>query len=749
MTAAPPTTDQAFVKLKMRGDLSAVRQLYQGVEYWVIKEPLGQKYYQFPPNVYFILQQLNGQVSIEELLERYHRKFAPKRLDRDQLRHLLQRFHKDGLVISDVSGQGIELLRRGKKNKWMERFQTFSNILAIRFRGFDPERILTFQQRWLGWIFTPTFAIFAAFLGVIALGSVLVNWTDFQSRLPSFEQFFDVRKWWVFAIVLAVTKMCHEFGHGLSCRKFGGECHEIGFMLLVFTPCLYCNVSDSWRLQSKWQRAAIGAAGMYVELLLATAATFVWWFAGAGVVREICLQVMLIASISTVIFNGNPLLRFDGYYILSDLLEIPNLHQRSAKALSTLVGRIWLGLPHNPDPLLPRNRMWTFALFIVCAFLYRWFVLFSILMFLIYWLRPYGLEVIGQMMALISVAGIIGWPAYRLYRFMSVPGRMMQVKKLRFAIGSAMVAGLLSAILFIPWPHYVRCRVLMIPRQLETIYAQEDGLLRTLSVKPGDLVQSGQILAQLESLELDLTLEQTKSELAQVELQRQLAQRAASSDPNSKFDYLQEISAINSELENLRSVLVLLERRKSALTIVSPLSGTIIATPLEKEMPGAFETPLIDRQSILSGTQEHIALTRGERFCEVADFSQWRALILLKENQIDFIHQGQTAWIKLHSLADKTIETSIAAVGVSDRLTNRELREESIDAMQKRIRVPDLVSELVSQMYQEEIQYFAEAPVDSKNLPLRIGLDGQCRLYSGNRSLAARLWWWFNENFGS
>ena len=127
----------------------------------------------------------------------------------------------------------------------------------------------------------------------------------------------------MFAGVLAVTKMLHEFGHGLSCKRLGGECHEIGFMLLVLTPCLYCNVSDSWRLPNKWHRAAIGAAGMYVEIILATIATFVWWYVEPGWIQDLCLQIMLVSSVSTILFNGNPLLRFDGYYILSDLLEIP------------------------------------------------------------------------------------------------------------------------------------------------------------------------------------------------------------------------------------------------------------------------------------------------------------------------------------------------------------------------------------------------------------------------------------------
>lgn len=749
MSVAASAEPQSAIKLKMRGDLSAVRQLYQGVEYWVVKEPVGQKFYQFPPNVYYLLQQLDGHTSIEQVLDRYHQQFSPKRLDRDQLQQLLQRFHKDGLVVSEVGGQGRELLRRGKKARWLERLSSLSNILAIRFRGFDPEPILNFLNRWVGWVFSPAFALMMAFLGLIALGSVIVNWTDFQARLPGFGQFFDPRKWWLFAIVLAGTKICHEFGHGLACRRFGGECHEIGVMLLVFTPCLYCNVSDSWRMPNKWHRAVIGAAGMYVELILATLATFVWWFAEPGVVRDICLQIMLIASVSTVLFNGNPLLRFDGYYILSDLLEIPNLHQRSAKALHSLLGTYWLGLPPSPDPLLPQNRMWAFATFTVLAFVYRIFIMVSIFLFLNSWLKPYGMEAVGQAIALFSLVGLVGFPSYRLIRFLTVPGRMMQIKKGQFALATAIIATVSSLILFVPWPHYLRCRVLMIPNRLETIYAREGGTIRELPIRPGSEVASGQLLAQLENLDLSLELEQAQGSLLEVQHKRELAQRAANVDTQSNIDYLREISALNSEAEELRKRIVLLQSRLGALRIISPIAGSVVATPIQETLPGEVELPLVDRQPVVSGSQLGYTLSRGERLCEVADFSSWRAVILLQENQIDFVHEAQDVWIRLHSAADKTIKSKVGFVGVSDRLTLRQRREETIDTMQQRIRVPDLVSELVARMYQEEIQYFAEAQVDPAGLPLKVGLDGQCRLYAGNRSLAARLWWWFNANFGT
>ena len=197
------------------------------------------------------------------------------------------------------------------------------------------------------------------------------------------------------AITLCVTKILHEFGHGLSCKHFGGECHEIGVMFLVLTPCLYCNVSDSWMLPNRWHRAAIGAAGMYVELVLASICTFIWWFTEPGPLNYICLNVMFISSVSTVMFNANPLLRYDGYYILSDILEIPNLRQKASTILNRKLGKWCLGLEEPEDPFLPKRKQWLFATYTVASAIYRWVVTFSILYFLNKVFEPYGLKVLG------------------------------------------------------------------------------------------------------------------------------------------------------------------------------------------------------------------------------------------------------------------------------------------------------------------------------------------------------------------
>jgi putative peptide zinc metalloprotease protein len=729
--------------MKMRADLTFERMTYQGVEYWVVKEPLGQKYFQFPPHVFYLLRQLDGQRSVEELLDGFHRVHAPKRITRSELQQLLTRFHKDGLVISDMTGQGIELLRRGRKTSAMERLASLSNILAIRWRGIDPEWLLNKLIPWTSCLFSPPAVVAAMLMGIIALLSVVANFTEFQARLPGFDAFFDPRRWFMFVAVLAVTKIFHEFGHGLSCKRLGGECHEIGFMMLVLTPCLYCNVSDSWRLPNKWHRAAIGAAGMYVEVILASIATFVWWFVEPGWVQDVCLQVMLISSVSTVLFNGNPLLRFDGYYILSDLLEIPNLYQKSTKALTTLIGRHWLGLEIPDDQLMPTNRPWAFAAYTVAAFCYRWFILVSIIIFLTRWLEPYGLDSIGKGIAVFAVIGLLLWPSYRLFRFMSVPGRMHQIKKPRFAWVSLVLICLFSAMLLIPFPHYLRCSLIMVPKNMETVYIQESGTLKDLLVQPGDRIQPGQKLAQLQNLDLELTLTNAEGQLALKLDERQALLKA---------ELLNRMDTVNSEIARLRQVINELQKQRQRLDVKSTIEGTVLDTPFQPPGPESSEVPLVDHQPLLSGRNVDIAAVRGQRFCEVADLDDWHAIVLLTEKQIKFARENQLVKLKLYSQPGTVIESRVESIGVSDQSVRREnkntysqLEITNPDALPSAL--PDLVTEMVAATKHADIQYFARVPVELESSRLKIGQGGQARLFTGYRSWGQRVWWWFNQNF--
>src|SRR5437660_1391675 len=227
--------------------------------------------------------------------------------------------------------------------------------------------------RYTRWIFTWWF--FAASLGLMASAIVLIltHFATFYKNLPEYHEFFQWNRMLYLWIALGIVKVIHEFGHGISCKAFGGECHEMGALFLCLSPCLYCNVSDSWTLPSKWRRIIISFAGIYVELVIAALATWVWWNSPDGsMIANVSLCVMVLCSVSTFVFNANPLMRFDGYYIMADWLEIPNLRDRCNKYLKNIFFDYCLGIEVPPEPYMTLNRRILFLTYAVAAYIYRW-----------------------------------------------------------------------------------------------------------------------------------------------------------------------------------------------------------------------------------------------------------------------------------------------------------------------------------------------------------------------------------------
>ena len=216
-----------------------------------------------------------------------------------------------------------------------------------------------------------------------------------------------------FWVCLAVVKIIHEFGHGLTAKHFGGEVHEMGILFLVLTPALYCDVTDSWLLPNKWKRIWISAAGIYVECFLASIATFVWWYSTPGLLNSLAMATMFICSVNTIMFNANPLLRYDGYYVMADWLEIPNLRIKSTQFFAYLVQEKVLGLEIPVQSYMPRSRRILFVTYAVASYIYRWFVTFAILWFLSQVLKPYKLESVSYLLAAgarCSIGGNAGLP---------------------------------------------------------------------------------------------------------------------------------------------------------------------------------------------------------------------------------------------------------------------------------------------------------------------------------------------------
>ncbi|MCI0639156.1 MAG: efflux RND transporter periplasmic adaptor subunit [Gemmataceae bacterium] len=631
MPADAPVSDlerRKYVRLRRRGDLSITPQKYEGRTYYVVKDPVSLRYYRFKEQEYFLLQLMDGHHTLDQSQKEFERRFRPERLTLEDLEHFGQQLLTAGLVQNESPQAGKQLFDRRKKRRRRELTQLFTNILYIKIPIFDPEKILTRMLPYFRWMFSMWFLLFSIGVMCAAVFLVLSHFEYFLSRLPSYHEFFSFKTIMYLWGALAVVKVIHEFGHGLSCKAFGGEVHEMGFLLLCLSPAMYCNVSDAWTLPNKWKRIIISGAGIYVELMIAAIATFIWWNSPVGTfLNSICLSLMVVCSVSTVLFNGNPLMRYDGYYVLADWLEIPNLRDRSNRYLQRVVMEHCLGIEVHPEPYMELWRRILFIGYAVLSWVYRWVVTFVILVFLANFLKPYKLEIISNMLAFAAAASMFGWPLYRLGKNIHRRGRLPDMKPTRVTITGSLIALVLLAFFFLPLP-VTRIRqpalVQVQPAELAHVHVRTGGTLQKLHVKEGEVVKKGKVLAEFTSLELEKRHGQAKSVLAIKEKVIQLYDRQIDQTRDVREKQQMESARLSARSEYLaaKTVLEQVDEERNWLTLFAPRDGVVLGLPLIDEVGKRWEKD------------------EGTPFCSIGNPKKLRVLTPIPPADFELLHQN-------------------------------------------------------------------------------------------------------------
>ncbi len=520
MPEAAPASDlerRKQVRIRLRADLDIAPQRYEGRTFFVVKDPVSLRYYRFKDQEHFLLEYMDGKRTLDDAQKAFEKRFRPDRLTLEDLEHFAQQLLTAGLAQNESPQAGKQLFDRRKKRRRTEWLQTFTNILYIKIPVFDPDKLLKRMLVYLWWIFSIPFlaASCAVMAGAILL--VATHFDTFRDKLPSYHEFFSFKTVAYLWIALGAVKIIHEFGHGLSCKAFGGEVHEMGALFLCLSPCLYCNVSDAWTLPNKWKRIIISGAGIYVELIIAAIATFVWWNTPSHpFINNLSLSLMIVCSVSTVVFNANPLMRYDGYYVLLDWLEIPNLRDRSNRFLQNFVLEHCLGVEVQPEPYMATGRKVLFVFYAIVSWIYRWVVTFSILYMLHRFLRPYKLGVVSDFMAVFAAGSLAGWPLFRLGKNLYKRGRVPDMKMVRVAICAAVIAAVVLCFFLVPLP-VSRVRqiglVELMPEENIKVFVTVPGTLEELKVHDGQKVKKGQTLAVFSSREVDQQLLDAETQL--------------------------------------------------------------------------------------------------------------------------------------------------------------------------------------------------------------------------------------------
>ena len=665
-SASQKSAEERPIGMRTRSDLLVRESVYQGEMCWIVKDPLAMKYFRLRKPEYLIFRALEGEVSYLELKRSLDREFPEKVTRTESVQQLVISLHRSGLLLSESTGQTRPLEKRRNKELRQKAIGLLSSLIALRLPGFDPEWILSFLYPKVRWFFTLWFTFIVGLTCLAAGTLVLTNWNEFYSRLPEFQRFFAFENLLFMGAILIVTKTIHEFGHGLMCKHFGGECHEIGFMLLVLTPAMYCNTSDSWVMPNRWHRIAIGAAGMYVEVFLAAICTFVWWFTNPGWIHYLALNIMFLSSVSTIVFNANPLLRYDGYFILSDLLEIPNLAQKAKQSLLSRLRVACLGMKPIQTGNMPERHQKIFAIYSVASFVYRWFVMLMIFWFLAEIFEPMGLAVVGHLLIGISLVGMIVVPMYKLTKFFLYPGRFREVKKFRaYATGCVLLfaAGL---IVWAPLPHFVWGHFVVRPKNPQTVVVTQPGILVDVKVQPGDAVKKGDVLAVLENrmlnielLELTAQKEQLLSDKLQFMVSRNTFRRAAA-----------KIAELEVQISELEDQIKLKHKQVEQLVLIADRDGIVVPPPNLVESPDADGKQL----ATWSGTPmdpENINafLPADTKFCLIAGESSFETVVLVDQSDLKLVRPQQPMKLVAQQFRNDVLEGTVASVA------KRELEE--------------------------------------------------------------------------
>ena len=704
------------LRVRLRPDLVVRPQFYEGMTHYVVKDPIGLKYYRFKAEEYFLLQQLDGKSTLLEVKKAFERKYRPQTITVDDLVRFCSQLHEAGVAQIDTPEQTEVFVKRRRKKIWKKVRGAAANILYIKIPIIDPERLLTWMYPYFKWIYTRTFVVLSCLLMLSALTMVISNFTEVKERLPDFQSYFNWRTIVYFWCSLAIVKIIHEFGHGLTAKHFGGEVHEMGALLLCLTPALYCDVTDSWLLPNKWHRIWISAAGIYVECVLASLATFAWFYSNPGLFNSLMMATMFLCSMNTIMFNANPLMRYDGYYVLADYLEIPNLRVKANQFFSYAFQEKVLGLEVPVQSYMPRTRRWLFLAYAITSFLYRWFVTLSILFFLNRLMKPYKVYSIGIFFAMWGMIPLVIMPVYQIVKFVRTPGRLRKVKKVRATAFAVSTVALITAILMIPTPLRIKGTLVIAPEAPSRVYANTAGRLVTLAVRDGDMVKKGDLIAQLSNLDKQRERASMQEEL---ELNRVKAAYFSRSKDLEGRRLARQHSTLADELE---PVVARINDQISHLYLVADRDGQVIGVP-KRETTGSWVRP-------------------DKAFCEIANPKKLQAQVIIDQGDVDLLQTGSKAWVKIYGLSERTYRTEIAEIASRNRdeipaeLSNvggGEIAAEQ-DKKTGKIKSVSAVFELL-------------LPLDNEDLSLHVGQRGFAKIDGGTSTLAWFVWRTLSKTF--
>lgn len=545
----------ADLRLRLRRHARLSRHEYRGEPWYVLHDSLTGQVHRFTPESYQIIGRLDGRRTLDDIWHQVSRSLGEAMPTQQELVTLIGRLHRANLLSGHEDINIEELSRRQTRQRRSKWLQLIKSPLGIRIPLLDPERFVAASYPLVRPLLGPLGAVLWLATVVLALVVAGIHWTQLSDNLA--DRVLGVDNLLLMALVYPLIKTLHELGHAWATRDAGGEVHEIGVMLLVFFPVPYVDASAAAACPDKGKRMLVGAAGVLVELWLAAAAMLVWAMAEPGVVRSLAFNVMLIGGVSTLMFNGNPLLRFDAYYVLADYLEIPNLFSRANQQLTYVVKRYLLGRRDVSGQAGSLKEAWWLVAYAVLSFVYRLIIMVVIATFV-----ATQYLFIGILLALWSVTMTLLLPLFKLLKAMSVDSQLEGSRTRAWSWLLGGLALLLAGLLLVPAPHATTLKGVIDSAEPARLRSGVSGELVELMAIQGQPLRTGDPIARIAAPELDAEVRLLEARAREIQQQQQADIR----DPQALSVLAETQRLVDGQLVDAR-------RRAAATLLTSPHDG--------------------------------------------------------------------------------------------------------------------------------------------------------------------------------
>lgn len=613
-------------KIALRASVRVHRQMYRGILWYVLYEPFTNQYYRLPQGAYDFVSRLNTRKTVGEIWNEMLNGGEEDIPGQGEVIEMLSQLYQANMLLYDGVEDGSTLFERDRKKKHKKVKATLLNIFFLKIPLFDPEFLLR-KLKWLIRILLSVpFALIWLVTVIVAFKYGIENFDALKDQAQGFLSPSNIG--WVYVCTVLV-KAIHEFGHSAAVKRFGGEVHTVGIMFMLLAPLPYMDATASWAFRKKRQRIFVGAAGMLFEFFIAAVALILWGNLGGGTLKALAYNVFIICSISTILFNINPLMRFDGYYILTDLLDMPNLQQHSVSHLKYLLERYVFRKRDAESVADTWSERIIYTMYGFCSAIYRFFLFAGLIISISqhYLILSF---IMGALLCLTML--VIPFGKFVKYIFAS-PG-LMNVRPRAILSTLLFVATLVGVLFYLPVPETFTSPGVVEARRYENTTMGESGIVVAVKHQANDYVHKGDTLVILENEELNYRIDEKRGEVNETV---QMYYQALNQSPENMHPIKIRLGVLRQELNELL-------QNKNRLTLVA-------------EMDGIWDAPDIDK---FVGRY----VKKGDSVGVLLDTSAFDFMAVVSQEDVSRLFAGKPQEVSVRLKGDAFKELSTKQVGI-------------------------------------------------------------------------------------